>query len=65
MPIRARNTLTLCLDKHMTWQDSLSVACAVLSIKTPPPPKKKHSYFTDEETEASLLISAHFCSPSA
>ena len=64
MPIRARNMLTLCLDKHVTWQDSLSVACAVLSIKTPPP-KKKHPYFTDEETEASLLISAHFCSPSA
>ena len=47
----------LCLDEHVAQQDSLSVAPVVVSMK--------HPYFTGEETEASLLVSAHSCSPSA
>ena len=35
VPVRAGNTLTLCLDEHVARQDSLSVAFAVLSIETP------------------------------
>ena len=57
VPVRAGNMFMLCLDEHVAWQDSLSVAFVVPSIGKP--------YFTDEETEASLLISAHSCSPSA
>lgn len=35
VPVRAGNMFMLCLDKHVAWQDSLSVAFVVPSIEKP------------------------------